>query len=68
MLPLSMGVALLAAALSIHVVLWRVRLPKSQLKTLLLIFLVFWLLAVSLWGMGHLWGVSLLGLFYFSLF
>jgi len=68
MLPLSMGVALLAAALSIHVVLWRFRLPKSQLKTLLLIFLVVWLLAVSLWGMGHLWGVSLLGLFYFSLF
>jgi len=68
MLPLSMGVALLAAALSIHVVLWRVRLPKSQLKTLLLIFLGVWLLAVSLWGLGHLWSVSFLGLLYFSLF
>jgi hypothetical protein len=68
MLPLSMGAALLAAGLSIHVLLWQVRLPKSQLKTLLLIFLALWLSAVSLWGIGHLWGASVLDLLYFSLF
>jgi len=68
MLPLSIGISLLAAALSIHVVLWRVCLPKSQLKTLLLIFLALWLLAVSFWGIGHLWGASVLDLLYFSLF
>jgi hypothetical protein len=68
MLPLSMGAALLAAGLSIHVLLWQVRLPKSQLKTLLFIFLALWLLAVSLWGIGYLWGAGVLDLLYFSLF
>lgn len=62
-----MSVALIAAALSIHVVLWRVRLPESQLRTLLLIFLVLWLAVSAYWGLGELKEVGLLDFLYFTL-
>jgi hypothetical protein len=57
-----------AMAWFLHLALWRVRLPKAQLKSLLAIFLLVWLAAVmALWVSGAaLSGV--LGFIYFALF
>lgn len=57
----------LGAAWLLHILLWRVSLPKAQLKTLLIIFLSVWVVVILvLWASGTaLSGV--LGFLYFSL-
>jgi hypothetical protein len=57
----------LLVAWLLHLALWRVRLPKAQLKALLMIFLLVWVAAVfALWASGAaLFGV--VGFLYFCL-
>jgi hypothetical protein len=57
----------LLVAWLLHLALWRVRLPKGQLKALLMIFLLVWVAAVfALWASGAaLFGV--VGFLYFCL-
>ena len=77
MQPLSVALIALAVAWGTHLILWRFYLPRSQLKTLLVIFLVVWfcifLVAwlgnwqlVRLGGEKTFAGIIYFGLFYWS--
>jgi hypothetical protein len=56
-----------AGAWAIHFLVWRVRLPKSQLKALLLIFMIVWGVVVVASFAGG-WPIkAVLEFFYFSL-
>ena len=50
MLALFWSISLTAAAFCLHVLLWRIRIPRHQTRTLLLLF--FGCLAVGLMGLG----------------
>ena len=57
----------LVVAWCVHLTIWRLRFPKSQLKTLLAIFLSVWIAAiVLLFGSGCL-AIKLINFLYFSL-
>ena len=61
------AIGVLVVAWCVHLVLWRVRLPKSQLKTLMVIFLAVWsAAAVCLLGFGWL-SNGLVSFLYFCL-
>ena len=70
---LVVAISCLAAAFVFHLLLWRVRLPQSQLKTLLVLFFLSWCGAVgftwiSNWNFLSLGeGGALIGFLYFSL-
>jgi hypothetical protein len=74
MLPLFSATFALVVAWAAHLLLWRVRLPKAQLKTLLVIFLATWCCAVFAAWLGD-WrlvrfsdGQTIVGFLYCGLF
>ena len=56
-----------AAAWCLHLVLWRVRLPKAQLKTLLIIFFLVWAAVVFALYLSEAELSGVLWILYFSL-
>ena len=67
MLLLFFFISSFAVAWFLHLVLWRVRLPKAQLKTLLMIFLSVWVAAVVALSLSGAALSGVLGFLYFSL-
>ena len=57
----------LLVAWLLHLALWRVRLPKAQLKTLLIIFLLVWAAVVIALCLSEAAFSGVLGFLYFSL-
>ena len=57
----------LSVAWLLHLALWRVRLPKAQLKTLLIIFLLVWAAVVIALYLSEAAFSGVLGFLYFSL-
>jgi hypothetical protein len=57
----------LLVAWLLHLALWRVRLPKAQLKTLLIIFFFVWAVVVVALCLGETTFFGVLGFLYFSL-
>ena len=57
----------LLVAWLLHLTLWRVRLPNSQLKTLLIIFLLVWAAVVVALCLSEAAFFGVLGFLYFSL-
>lgn len=57
----------LLVAWLLHLALWRVRLPKAQLKTLLIIFLLVWTVVVAALCLSETTFFGVLGFLYFSL-
>ena len=72
MSSLFLAAGALFIAWIVHVVIWRWRLPKAQLKALLVIFAVVWAVAslsilADVAGAGSLAAGSIVGFFYFCL-
>jgi hypothetical protein len=72
-MSVATAAVVLIVAWSVHFVIWRIRLPKSQLKTLLVIFVVAWCGAVFVAWLGN-WrlvqfadGQTVVGFLYFCL-
>jgi len=67
MLLLLVSISSFATAWFLHLALWRVCLPKAQLKALLAIFLLVWLaVVIALWFSGTALS-GILGFLYFAL-
>ena len=60
--------SMLAVAWVLHIWLWRVSLPKAQLKSLLILFLLVWAAAVVALVCCYVFANSLVSFLYFSLF
>lgn len=74
MLPLFSATFAFVVAWAAHLLLWRVRLPKGQLKTLLVVFFVTWCCAAFVAWLGD-WrlvrfsdGQTIVGFLYLCLF
>jgi len=72
-MSVATATVVLLVAWSVHIVMWRIRLPKSQLKTLLVIFVGAWCGAVFVGWLGD-WrlvrfadGKTVVGFLYFCL-
>jgi len=73
MISLVYAILALVLALSLHLILWRYRIPKAQLKGLLIIFILVWVastggLVIPWFIGGHCGQVGFVGYLYFCLF
>jgi hypothetical protein len=72
MIALTVTISALLVAFVVHLILWRWRLPRAQLKVLLVIFFLIWafvsaLLLTGAFGILVAIGVPFVGFLYFCL-